>query len=194
MPARADEVIAFDIRARPESRSPLKRPPACQANEPPVNEVVRAAWEEAGLLPDEDRSRKLRVRISGWMPKLSAGVSKDVGDKRDYRYEPGNPRIDQFHLDDGLGWDAGISWDVAEAVFRSEELQVARETSRRARERMDLAAEVIRLYFSRRRLTLQGLPPPGSPKAIQLAEATAMLDAWTGSRLKDRWCRQEVPR
>ena len=102
--------------------------------------------------------------------------------------------MDQFHLDDGLGWDAGLSWDLAETVFRSEELQVAREASRRARERLDLAAEVIRLYFARRRLTLQGLPPPGSNQALQLAETTAMLDAWTGSRLAKRWCRSEVRR
>jgi hypothetical protein len=190
---RANE-LALDIRVDPESGRPPVRRSACLNTEPTANEVVKAAWKEAGLLPEEDRSRKWRVRLSGWLPRLTGGVSKDTGDKRDYRYEPGSPRVDQFHLDDGLGWDAGLTWDLSRMAFQSEELQVAREASRRVRERLDLAAEVIRLYFSRRRLTLQGLPLPNTPEAVQLLEATALLNAWTGSRLSERWCSVEVRR
>jgi len=188
---RANE-LAFDIRVDAGPEPTRVRRPACLDSEPTAGEVVKAAWEEAGLSPEEDRSRKVRVRVSGWLPKLTGGVTKDSGDKRDYRYEPGTPRVDQFHLDDGLGWDAGLSWDLSRMAFQSEELQVAREASRRARERLDLAAEVIRLYFSRRRLTMQGLPPPDTPEAVQLQEATALLDAWTGARLSKRWCRPAV--
>jgi len=164
-------------------------PPVCQRNEPKVREVVRAAWEQAGLLPGEDHSRKSRVRASGWLPKLDGGVSKDMGDRWDYRYEPGTPRVDQLHQDDGLRWDVGLAWDLSKTVYMSEELQVAREASRRARERMDLAAEIIRLYFARRRLMHLGLPVPDSPSAVQFSETTAMLNTYTGDRFRDRWCR-----
>jgi hypothetical protein len=185
------EDLAFDIGApkEPARREKKKKAvPPCQRFEPDVRMVVRAAWEEAGLLPGEDLSRKSRLRASGWLPKLSGGVSKDMGDRWDYRYEPGTPRVDQLHQDDGLRWDVGLSWDVSRTVFSSEELQVAREASKRARERMDLAAEVIRLYFSRRRLMQKGLPSPGSSSALQLSEITATLDASTGERFRKRWC------
>lgn len=180
--------LAFEIDL--ESKQPKKKNnrPACLRREPAVREVVKAAWEEAGLMSEDDRSRKSRVRASGWLPKLSGGVSKDMGDRWDYRYEPGTPRVDQLHQDDGLRWDVGLTWDLAGTVFLSEELQVAREASRRARERMDLAAEVIRLYFSRRRLMQNGLPEKGSASALMLLENTATLDAFTGERFRDRWC------
>lgn len=184
--------LAFDIgpqSAPGEIQKKRKQfSPVCLRGEPDVREVVQAAWEEAGLLPGEDLSRKSRVRAAGWLPKLSGGVSKDMGDRWDYRYEPGTPRVDQLHQDDGLRWDVGLSWDVSKAVFSSEELQVTREAAKRARERMDLAAEVIRLYFARRRLMQKGVPLPESPAATQLFETTAMLNAYTGGRFSNRWC------
>ncbi len=185
--------LAFDIGPQSElkenqtNKKKFRR--VCQRKEPDVREVVRAAWEQAGLQPGEDLSRKSRVRAAGWLPKLSGGVSKDMGDRWDYRYEPGSPRVDQLHQDDGLRWDVDVSWDISKTVFSGEELQVAREASRRARERMDLAAEVIRLYFARRRLMHKGLPVPDSPSAVQFSETTAMLNAYTGDRFRDRWCR-----
>jgi len=182
------ESLAFEIDLQSKQPRKKKIRPACLRKEPGVREVVKAAWEEAGLLPEDDRSRKSRVRASGWLPRLSGGVSKDMGDRWDYRYEPGTPRVDQLHQDDGLRWDVGLTWDLAGTVFLSEELQVAREASRRARERMDLAAEVIRLYFSRRRLMQNGLPENGSAPALMLLENTATLDAFTGERFCSRWC------
>lgn len=183
--------LAFDIgdQKEPDEIHKKKLRPACQKKEPSVRAVVRAAWEQAGLQPGEDLSRKSRARAAGWLPKLSGGVSKDMGDRWDYRYEPGSPRVDQLHQDDGLRWDVNMSWDISKTVFSSEELQVAREASRRARERMDLAAEVIRLYFARRRLVQKGLPAPDSPSAVQFSETTATLNAYTGDRFRDRWCR-----
>jgi hypothetical protein len=185
------EDLAFEIRLdgeQTETPKKRKRRPACLRNEPRVREVVKAAWEEAGLLPEEDHSRKSRVRASGWLPKLSGGVSKDMGDRWDYRYEPGTPRVDQLHQDDGLRWDVGLTWDLSKTVYQGEELSVAREASRRARERMDLAAEVIRLYFSRRRQMQNGLPDKGTVSAVVLQETTATLDAFTGERFRGRWC------
>jgi hypothetical protein len=184
-----DLVFDVDPQKKPNEIKKKKFRPACRLNEPDVREVVRAAWEQAGLQLDEDRSRKSRVRAAGWFPKLSGGVSKDMGDRWDYRYEPGTPRVDQLHQDDGLRWDVDASWNISKIVFSGEELQVAREASRRARERMNLAAEVIRLYFARRRLMQNGLPLPDSLSAVDLSETTAMLNAYTGGRFRDRWCR-----
>jgi len=150
---------------------------------------VRAAWRAAGLEAGADRSRARRVRAAGWLPKVSGKVSCDQGDRWDHRLEPGEPRVDQLHRDGGLGWDAGLTWDLSKIAFQSAEVQVAREAARRARERMDLSAEIVRLYFLRHRLLQDGLPPAGSDRALQLEQATATLDAWTGHTFTRRWCR-----
>lgn len=182
------ELLAADQSAFQERTDAEPKLSACAEREPTPQEVVRAAWQEAGLLSERDQSRQRRVRLSGWLPKLSGGLSKNIGDRWDFRYEPGTPRVDQLQQDDGLRWEFAATVDLSRAAYDPDEIQVTREASRRTRERMDLAAEILRLYYARRRLVLPGLPPPGSEAAVQLEEATALLDLWTGSSFSGRWC------
>ncbi len=174
-----------------QKRGKERRKAVCLDREPDVRDVVRATWQEAGLQRSDDLSRAGRVRISGWFPKIAGGVSRDLDNGRDYRYEPGSPRVDQLHLDKGFDWDVGLAWDTADIVYRSEELQVARETARRSRERLDMAHEVIRLYFARKKL-IQTDPDFGEGDFfIRLEEITATLDTWTGGRYRRHWCRSK---
>ena len=186
--------LALDLS--PDNKTPPKKQEQkyvisaiCARKEPKVIEVVERAWEEAGLNIDWDKSVKTRVRVSGWLPKISAGVSKDMGDRWDYRYEPGTPRVDQLHQDDGLRWDAGLSWDLSRTVYNPAELQVAKESSNRARERQYLSSEIVRLFYLRRKLMITGLPKPGTKAALDFEQATATLNAWTNRRFENRWCR-----
>ncbi len=162
----------------------------CLSSEPKSLELVKAAWAFSGLKREKESSLENRVRISGWLPRLSGGVSYDLGDRWDYKYEPGEPRVDQLHQNNGLSWDAGMSLDLARTVFQVEELSVIKESSRRASERRDLAMEVIRLVFARRQLMLHGMPKEGSAERNRLDEYTAVLDAWTGGAFQNRWCKK----
>jgi hypothetical protein len=126
--------------------------------------------------------------LSGWLPRLTGGVRYDLGDRWDYRYEPGEPRVDQLQQDDGWSWDVGLSWDLAGMAFSKDELSVAQERVRRAAARRDLAVEILRVFYARRALLLAGLPARGSAEWIQLLEANAVLDAWTGGAFTDRFC------
>ena len=171
---------------RPELRG--GRAPACLAGEPDAGALVRAAWKRAGLEAHDDEDRRSRVRVAGWLPKLDGGVRYDWGDRWDYRYEPGEPRVDQLHRDDGYAWDVGLSLDLAQAAYPDAELAAAREAVRRAAERRELAVEIIRLAFERRGLLLSGLPAEGSPERLRLDELTAILDAWTGQAFARRFC------
>ena len=181
--------LNLDTRSRIERKSkPSAKQPDCLTGEPGVQALVAAAWEAAGLLAEQDASRQSRVRLAGWLPKLSGGVSWDMGDRWDYRYEPGEPRVDQLQQDDGLRWDFDLSWDLTRAVYNSDELAVEKEALRRAAERRQLAAEVVRLFFARRALLLEGMPEPQSPAGQQIDETSAILDAWTGGRFAARWC------
>jgi len=168
-----------------ESAAP---PPACLGREPRPEVVVQAAIEEAGLSKRLDQSRQFRLRISAWLPKVTGGVSKDLFGRWDYRVEPGEAPVDQYHLNNGWRWDVGLSWDLSGLLFQREELSVTRETSRRNLEKWELAAMVTRIYFDRFRLLWPGLPKAGSPESFALLEATARLDAWTAGRYHHLWC------
>jgi hypothetical protein len=171
-----------------EAPAQVGRPPACLRKEPPIEELIQAAVEAAGLEAGEDESRGRRVRVAGWLPRLTAGVNMDLGDRQSFRYEPGSPRVDQLQLDDGWSWKVGLTWDPGDGAFHRDELQVAREAVRRARERRELALEIVRLQLARRRLMLAGLPAPDSAEALDLLELTDLLNAWSGRRFAGRLC------
>ncbi len=165
---------------------------ACLAKEPKVGRLVRAALARAGLDQAEDGQLRRQARLSGWLPKLDGGLSMDAGDRWYARYEPGEAMVEQQQQDDGLRWDVGLSWDLARMAYHGDDLQVAREVVKRAQQRRELAAEVIRLYFARRRLLIHGLPKVDSPARQQLEEFTALLDAWTGGRYARHWCGRKM--
>lgn len=192
-PAAAEAIAGLDLgEPATEPLPPAERPaagaPACLIREPSAAELVRSAWDWAGLEPARDRSWRSRVRWAGWLPRLKGGVDCDVGDSWDYRYEPGEPRVDKLRQDDGWGWDVDLTLELARLVYSSDELAVAREELRRSAARRDLAVELIRLIYARRELLRRGLPPAGSSQRGELDELTAVIDAWTGGRFADRWC------
>lgn len=192
-PAAAEAIAGLDLgEPATEPLPPAERPaagaPACLIREPSAAELVRSAWDWAGLEPARDRSWRSRVRWAGWLPRLKGGVDCDVGDSWDYRYEPGEPRVDKLRQDDGWGWDVDLTLELTRLVYSSDELAVAREELRRSAARRDLAVELIRLIYARRELLRRGLPPAGSSQRGELDELTAVIDAWTGGRFADRWC------
>jgi len=163
-------------------------PPDCLKREPTAQQTVKAAWKSANLEPEKDASMRHRARVANWLPKLKGGVSKDIGGRWDFRYEPGEPRIDQLHRTDGWGFDIGVSWDFSDLVFDSEEIRVLQQSSHRVLERMEVASAVLDLYFTRLELLKTGIPKPGSKAALSYLEATARLDIWTGGVFHKRWC------
>jgi hypothetical protein len=184
---QADLALPNDYPPSKKGQSP-DEPPPCLKQEPRVREVIEAAWEQAALTPEEDHSRQTRARISGYLPKISGGLSKDGGNSWKYRYEPGTARVDQLQQTAGLRWDTSIVWDLALFAYNPDELQITREATNRARERRNLASEVIRIFFARQKILRRGMPTPGSRFAQLLAEETAALDTWTGGRFQKQWC------
>ncbi|HUU01556.1 MAG TPA: hypothetical protein VM425_08965 [Myxococcota bacterium] len=184
--------LDLGLQPAPQQTQPTstgkRRRPRCLKKEPGVALVVRVAWEEAGLQAARDRSREGRVRAAGWLPRLTGGVSKDIGGRWDYRYEAGTSPVDQLQHSDGWRWDANLSWDLPRAIYNPDEINVAREAAKRAMDRMEIANMVVRLYFDRLRLLVRGLPLPGTPEALKLLEATASLNAWTAGRFSKNWC------
>jgi hypothetical protein len=77
-------------------------------------------------------------------------------------------------------------------VFRSEEVGLLRQRQAELDARAALVRQVIHLYYERRRLQVERDldPEPKVARSVRIAEATALLDAFTGGafqRMIDAW-------
>jgi hypothetical protein len=85
------------------------------------------------------------------------------------------------------GFDALVvlRWDLGDAVFHPEEVDVSREAREVIELRDEVLDEINQLYHERRRVLLEAERlPAGDPEAARLRlraeELGAGLDAWTG--------------
>jgi hypothetical protein len=182
------------FRANPASReeasaAPLTRPPA--AGEPSVLAVQRAALRYGGLEPSRMAELRERVRRRGRWPELElfAGWVDTQSRERDWdeAFTSGLDRTfhDRNHGDDRR-LDAGVSltWDLGDAVYHTEEIDVAHETREWIELRDEVLDEIAQLYFERRRVLLDRAnerdPLTAERLRIRARELEAGLDAWTG--------------
>jgi hypothetical protein len=85
---------------------------------------------------------------------------------------------------DGYSVSLGLSWDLGDAVFNLDRIDVSREARLVIQLRDDVLDEVNQLYFERQRvLASLDAPPADAPVALlrlRAAELASGLDAWTG--------------
>lgn len=161
------------------------------ATEPSVEEVTEAAMRFYDL--DEDTLDSIESR-AGWkaaVPRVSAearlnSLGTDV-DKFDFIQFP-----DEQAGADQIGGTVreirvAATWDLPRLIYNSEVL----DTYALRGNRQNLLKEVIRLYYLRRRLTINyRLNPPADPASrvagqLRIDEITATLDALTGGLYRD---------
>ena len=180
-------------RAAATVRPAASGPVIDRASEPAVGRIQRLALEHLGL--QAERSRALRARVSrrSWWPQvgLAVGYAGDRSIARDFdqTFVSGDTRhLFDRDLRQGEDWDAGVSlhWDLADAVFDPEIIDLAREERQWIALRDDVLDEINQLYFERRRVLLdfEAQPDPHALEALRLQlrarELAAGLDAWTG--------------
>ncbi|MEE3332490.1 MAG: hypothetical protein VX246_16610 [Myxococcota bacterium] len=153
----------------------------------------RLALEHLSLDPLRQREWRQRADRRGWWPEVDVqigyGGSRDLGFDEDQAYISGGHRQlydrDRARADD---WDASLSftWDLTDAIFDAEVLDVAREERLWISLRDDVLDEINQLYFERRRVLLE-LASALDARSIEAArlrlrasELAAGLDAWTG--------------
>ncbi|MDH5566952.1 MAG: hypothetical protein OEY15_09830 [Myxococcales bacterium] len=179
------------VLAEPEAAPPA--PPATLgAGDPPITEVHRAALAYLALEPSRMRALRRGAARRGWLPILSVrlGHDRDTVQRREYdeSFLSGATRNlfdesrDQAR---DLAVDLTLSWDLGDAAFHPEEIDVSRESRAVIELRDDVLDEVTQLYFERRRTLgqLAALDPEGAdalPLRHRAAELSAGLDAWTG--------------
>ena len=187
---RAADTAALDKRA-PRAASDL--PEATVDTTAPLARLHRLALEYLSLDPLRQREWRQRADRRGWWPEVDLqigyGGSRDLGFDEDQAYISGGYRQlddrDRARADD---WDASLSftWDLPDAIFDAEVLDVAREERLWISLRDDVLDEINQLYFERRRVLLE-LAAASDARSIEAArlrlrarELAAGLDAWTG--------------
>jgi hypothetical protein len=178
--ARAQESEPQARAPREPSRAEIVIALAHYRHEPSIDVVVASALRVATVVPERARDAARRARLSGWLPTARIGVRRGTG--RDLAQQS-TDLLDRTNVstDDTLAVDGVLVFRLDRLVFAREEVALLREESALAEERDSLIRDVVRLYFERRRLQLERdlLGQADTEHAIRIAEATALLDAFT---------------
>jgi hypothetical protein len=156
--------------------------------EPSVTTLQRAAAEWAEVNPERVRSWLARVRKATLLPALRVRIGRGLGGLAITR---GTNGIERLSTVDSDTWRFEIeaTWHLDRLLFDSNELRLSREAQRVATRREQLATEVARVYFARRRLQVDSMLDTAAPQTLELdrtlaiEELTAILDGLTGNRL-----------
>lgn len=207
-PAPAGAAVAADVAVTPEgvvlvattrglvtgtgSNAPGDAPATSVVGcDPPVLAVQRAALAYLELGGDPAQTMRRGVRLRGVFPvvSLEGSKSRDRGKGRSYDesfvsggYHHLNDRDDA--RSDEREVALRLSWDLGDAIYNPEQIDVSTEARRLVELRDDVLDEVNQLYFDRQRaLAARAAVPPDSPDALReslrSAELAAGLDAWT---------------
>ena len=167
------------------------------AIEPTIQEVQSEAIRYLGIDQREMDGWKSRARWSAALPRLQAGVQRDLKDlislsSRDSVSVSGGdvtvgPTQNNFdeNFNQGTAIDIKAVWYLNELIFNRDSLSVSSEKRDWIRERNRVLQEVSESYFTRKRL-LKELKSKSDPleirdkKKLLVDQTTATLDALTG--------------
>jgi hypothetical protein len=140
------------------------------------------------------------VRNAGWLPDVKLGVDRSHGAESRLKGEPGTSSEWAEEKGADLSYGMQLRWSLDRLIFDSNELKVSREAQRLAELREEVAHQVTRVYFERRRLqVLSVIRPPRTLRSaalrrLALERLTAALDALTGGWFSRELARREKRR
>ena len=178
--AQAQDAEPQARTTREPSRAEIAAALGQYRHEPTVDRVIDAALRVAQVLPERAREAAHRARLSGWLPTARVGVRRGTG--RDLALQS-TDLLDRTNVstDDTLAVEGVLVFRLDRVVFAREEVALLHEEQALAEERDALMRDVERIYFERRRLQLERdlLGEADAEHAVRIAEATALLDAYT---------------
>ena len=163
---------------------------AIAPQEPRIEAVQRAALTYLDLGPERIQGLKAGAAHRGLLPVLALRLDRgsDRFRRRNYdeTFASGDTRpLHDLQRDSGRDYGATLSleWDLGDAAFHPDEIDVSKEAREVIELRDDVLDEVTQLYFERQRVLLQ-LSTADSQEALRLRlradELAAGLNAWTG--------------
>jgi hypothetical protein len=153
-------------------------------------ERARAAAVALALAePDRARSYIARAGRAAWLPELRIRVDRRIGRSESLDVPAGNVTgIGPLGLDSAndVRYEARATWDLSRLVFSPDEIAAQAQALRMADVRREVESLVNRLYFERRRLTMDQEPDPvadpvaAARRTLRADELHADLEALSG--------------
>ncbi|UCE87473.1 MAG: hypothetical protein JSU66_07105 [Deltaproteobacteria bacterium] len=184
-------------RAAPAFGAP--EPPRPEA--PAIERVHRVALDYLDLGPERMRRLRSGVDRRGLLPVATLRFARDShhGSRRegDESFVSGETRhLFDWEQDRDRDYEVSLAltWDLGDALYHPEAIDVSREAREVLELRDDVLDEINQLYFERRRVIeeLASLDPGRARDAFELRrradELAAGLDAWTGG-----WFGRQAP-
>ncbi|HVP28663.1 MAG TPA: hypothetical protein VMW35_05825 [Myxococcota bacterium] len=163
--------------------------------EPAIGVVYQAALAYLDLGAERTARMQRGVSRRGLLPVVSLHLVRDIGTSNGRDYDEsfvsgGLRRLHDSAQDRKKDVEAGVtvSWDLGDAAYHPDEVDVSREARAVVELRDDVLDEITQLYFERRRVLVALARLPESPEAddervrllLRADELAAGLDAWTG--------------
>ena len=171
--------------------APAPKPTRVPRGDPPIGAVQKRALAYVSLEPRRMRELWDAAGRRAWAPEVF--VRGDYGEDYDRTRSYDEAFISgEYHSlfdrehnrGDGYAVSLGFTWDLGDAVFNLDRIDVSREARLVIQLRDDVLDEVNQLYFERQRvLASLDAPSPEIPVAllrVRAAELASGLDAWTG--------------
>ncbi|MDB4976456.1 MAG: hypothetical protein JWN48_4797 [Myxococcaceae bacterium] len=149
--------------------------------EPSVREVVRMAVAAARRLgPERVRELSRRARLAGLVPQLKLSADRGLQQDLSSSASTATARTNAATGDD-LSLGATLTFDFDRLVFATEEVRLLSVERWLVSDQRKLVADVVRLYFQRRRLIREqaSAQAPDAELEDQIVEAEALLDGYT---------------
>lgn len=188
-------LLATAPRAAGEGAGSTPLPPRLRvgAAEPGVRAVQRAALAYLELGPSRLRDLRRRVDRRALLPEVelrgTSAQAKRTDEDFDQTFTSGADRrfrdYERSRAED-FAVTLSLTWDLGDAVYHPEALDVSREAREVIELRDEILDEVTQLFFERRRvlLALASVGPEAGAENLRLRlradELAAGLDAWTG--------------
>jgi hypothetical protein len=183
---------------------PVSAPAPARARraDPPITAVQREALRYVSLDPRRMQQLWDAAGRRAWAPEVLVrgdyGEDKDRTRSWDEAFISGDTHS-LFDRDrkrgDGYSVSLGLTWDLGDAVFNLDRIDVSREARLVIQLRDDVLDEVNQLYFERQRVLASLDAPPGdAPVALlrlRAAELASGLDAWTGGWFSEQLARAD---
>jgi hypothetical protein len=159
-------------------------------DEPGIAEVQKAAIKYAEVDSKKIMHWRKSAAKKAWLPKLTASLGRDTTDL--WHWETGSSAIGQSGDDllrrgeDNLDWDIGLSWDLSELIWNSDQTSIDVRSRLMVELRNDILDEVNKTYFERIRVKMElddlsiEERKKYFEKELRLKELTAAIDALTG--------------
>ncbi len=181
--------------AQPPTAEDVRAALAAQHGEPDVREVVDAVLRHASADPAAVEGAMERARLSGLLPTVRVGLRQGTG------YDVLTRQTDTTGTSSltgsqDLSFIGQLTFRLDRLLYAADERALLRERRASAERRVALIAEIVRLYYERRRLLVEDElgAAPDLAREARIAEIEALFEVMSDGEihLPPRHAREEA--